>query len=297
MTAAPSSPVSPPWSVTAAMNQVRTPIGCVLMITAGTGIFMGAHWSPLVPLMLAFYLATLLAPSAARNSLIWFVMAAAWVAAVMIQPSAMEDHVYLYLAWLVAIAVGLLDRDNFMDEAGRQGRYLLAIVFATATIWKLTSGSFISGAALWTSGLLDDRMAPLLNLAGISSESLADARPQVTAVVASDGETFDISLSSYSSDISLSSYSSIALTLVALGTIALEALIAVSYAAPDTSRLAKLRAPLLVGFGFVTYAIVPVLPFALLLAVIGCTVARFERRTVLAFVAMVLVAVVRFATL
>ena len=270
------------------MNQVRTPIGCVLMITAGTGIFMGAHWSPLVPLMLAFYLATLLAPSAARNSLIWFVMAAAWVAAVMIQPSAMEDHVYLYLAWLVAIAVGLLDRNNFMDEAGRQGRYLLAIVFATATIWKLTSGSFISGAALWTSGLLDDRMAPLLNLAGISSESLTDARPQVTAVVASDGETFDISLSSYSS---------IALTLVALGTIALEALIAVSYAAPDTSRLAKLRAPLLVGFGFVTYAIVPVLPFALLLAVIGCTVARFERRTVLAFVAMVLVAVVRFATL
>ena len=288
MTAASSSPVSLPWSVAAAMKQVRTPIGCVLMITAGTGIFMGAHWSPLVPLMLAFYLATLLAPSAARNSLIWFVMAAAWVAAVMIQPSAMEDHVYLYLAWLVAIAVGLLDRDNFMDEAGRQGRYLLAIVFATATIWKLTSGSFISGAALWTSGLLDDRMAPLLNLAGISSESLADARPQVTAVVASDGETFDISLSSYSS---------IALTLVALGTIALEALIAVSYAAPDTSRLAKLRAPLLVGFGFVTYAIVPVLPFALLLAVIGCTVARFERRTVLAFVTMVLVAIVRFATL
>jgi len=41
------------------MNQVRTPIGCVLMITAGTGIFMGAHWSPLVPLMLAFYLVTL----------------------------------------------------------------------------------------------------------------------------------------------------------------------------------------------------------------------------------------------
>lgn len=288
MTAASSSPVSLPWSVAAAMKQVRTPIGCVLMITAGTGIFMGAHWSPLVPLMLAFYLATLLAPSAARNSLIWFAIAGAWVAAVMIQPSAMEDHVYLYLAWLVAIAVGLLDRDNFMDEAGRQGRYLLAIVFATATIWKLTSGSFISGAALWTSGLLDDRMAPLLNLAGISSESLTDARPQVTAVVASDGETFDISLSSYSS---------IALTLVALGTIALEALIAVSYAAPDTSRLAKLRAPLLVGFGFVTYAIVPVLPFALLLAVIGCTVARFERRTVLAFVAMVLVAVVRFATL
>ncbi len=288
MTAASSSPVSLPWSVAAAMKQVRTPIGCVLMITAGTGIFMGAHWSPLVPLMLAFYLVTLLAPSAARNSLIWFAIAGAWVAAVMIQPSAMEDHVYLYLAWLVAIAVGLLDRDNFLDEAGRQGRYLLALLFATATIWKLTSGSFISGAALWTSGLLDDRMTPLLNLAGISSESLTDARPQVTAVVASDGETFDISLSSYSS---------IALTLLALGTIALEALIAVSYAAPDTSRLAKLRAPLLVGFGFVTYAIVPVLPFALLLAVIGCTVARFERRTVLAFVAMVLVAVVRFATL
>ena len=65
----------------------------------------------------------------------------------------------------------------------------------------------------------------------------------------------------------------------------------------ERCRLAKLRAPLLVGFGFVTYAIVPVLPFALLLAVIGCTVARFERRTVLAFVTMVLVAIVRFATL
>jgi hypothetical protein len=288
MSAATAPDASASWSIATSMAQVRTPIGRVLMITAGSGLLMAAHWRPLLPLMVALYFVTLLAPSIARNSVTWFISAAVWVVAVVLQRSAMEDHVYLYIAWLVAIAVGLFDRDTFLDEAGRQGRYLLAIVFGAATIWKLISGSFISGAALWTTGLLDDRMAPLLKLAGISSESLADARPQVTAVVASDGETFDIALSSYSSA---------ALTMLALGTIALEALIAVSYAAPDTSPLAKLRAPALVGFGIVTYAVVPVLPFALLLAIIGCTTARFDRRTVLAFVAMVLVTIIRFATL
>lgn len=277
-----------PWSLERALAELRTPIGLVLMATAGVGVFMGAHWQPLVPVMLAFYFATVLVPTRMRNAAPWFVIAALWAAAVVLRRSAMEDHVYLYLAWLVAIGIGLLDRKTFMAEAGRQGRYLIAIVFGAATIWKLTSMSFLSGAALWTSGLLDDRMGPLLGLAGISAESLDAARPEVAAV----GSTPDASF-----DIGLSTYSTIAMIAVSLGTIAIEALVAVTHAVPDTNRLAKLRAPVLVTFGIVTYAIVPVLPFAVLLAVIGSTVAHGDRRTVMALTVMVIVTIVRFLTL
>ena len=283
-----ASPATSGWSIESAMQEVRTPIGRVLMATAGAGVFIGAHWQPLVLLMLPFYFATVLAPSVARRSEVWFAVAGLWSVAVVIRRSAMEDHVYLYLAWLFAIAVALLHKPNFLDEVARQGRYLLAVVFGFATFWKLISGSFINGAALWTIGLLDDRMAPMLDLAGVSQESLAAARPDVTAVVRGEAASYDIALTGYAS---------VAMVLLSIGTLAIEAAVAVTYAAPDSSWLARLRAPILVAFGIVTYAVVPVLPFALLLAIIGCTVARFDRRTVIAFAAMVVITIARFITL
>ena len=276
------------WTLEGALAELRTPVGLVLMSTAAIGLLMAAHWLALAPIMVVFYFASVLMPTLVRHSGTWFAIAAVWAVAVVVQRNAMEDHVYLYLAWLVAVAVSLLDRDSFIAESGRNGRYLIATVFGAATIWKLTSPSFLSGSAMWTFGLLDDRLHPLMNLAGISSASLAEARPQVAAAGSAEGVVFDIGLSGYSTA---------ALLAVSLGTIAIEALVAITHAVPDTNRLAKLRAPVLVTFGIVTYAIVPVLPFAVLLALIGSVIARGDRRTVVALAFMVAVTTVRFLTL
>lgn len=83
------------------------------------------------------------------------------------------------------------------------------------------------------------------------------------------------------------------ITAVALLTLPLEALIAVSHLVPDSSKLAALRLPSIVLFAVVTYSVVPVLPFAALLAVLAITAAGWRREVMWAFPVMVIVSVIR----
>ena len=270
------------------IEQLRTPAGLLLMATALIGVFMGAHWQPMIFVMLPFYALTLLAPALARRPETWILATLLWAVAVVVRRNNMEDHVYLYLAWLVAVAVSLIDYPSFLEQVRRHGRYLIAVVFGFATVWMITSLSFLNGTALWTIGLLDDRLGPLMRIMGISPESFDVARPQVERLVQGDSTEFELGLSGYSTATLLG---------LSLITILTEAMVAVAHAVPDNNRLAALRAPALVIFGIVTYAVVPVLPFALLLAMIGSTIAFFERRAVTAFAVMVLISVIRFLTL
>jgi hypothetical protein len=61
--------------------------------------------------------------------------------------------------------------------------------------------------------------------------------------------------------------------------------------------LAALRLPALVLFGVVTYSVVPVLPFAALLATLAMVVARWRREVMWVFPVMVLVTAIRAAFL
>lgn len=274
--------------VTYALACLRTQLGFTLMATAGVGVFLGAHWQPLILLMIPVYFASVLWPQMIRRPELWFVLAGLWALASIWQREHMEDHVYLYIAWLAAVGVALIDPDDALDELQRSGRRLLAIVFGAAALWKLLSASFLSGVALWVTGMLDDRMRPMLRLAGVSGESLDVARPQVVAVLDGKQASFDIGLSGYAS---------VAMVLLSLGTIGIELVIAASHAVSDDHWLSKIRGLSLIVFGIVTYAFVPVLPFALILAVIGVVVTRFDRRVAFGLGIMVAVTVVRFLTL
>jgi hypothetical protein len=282
MTVAATSPLS------SMVEQLRTPVGRVLVGTSLLGVFMGVHWFPMALVMLGFVVVTTVSPALGHHGSTWMFIAGIWTTAVVIRRSEMEDHVYLYVAWLIAISVSLLTPSRFIDEVAQHGRYLIAVVFGFATFWKLVSGSFLTGTSLWATALLDSRMRPLMQLIGISPESLDAARPDVTAVGRGDSASYAIDVSSGSS---------IGLVAVAIGTVVLEAAIAITHAVPDANRLARWRAPLVIGFGIVTYAVVPVLPFALLLALIGATIARFDRRVMIGFAVMIAVVLVRAATL
>lgn len=271
-----------------AIEQLRTPVGFTVMATAGIGVTLAAHWPPLLIVMVPFYVISLLVPEFARKSVVWFAVTAIWIGTVIVFRSEMEDHVYLWVAWSLAIAIGLLDLRTFVHEVARHGRLLIGAVFAFATVWKLTSGSFLSGAALWTLGLNDSRLGPLFRFAGVSQDDFDRARAPVDQVAAGQLDSFDIALSSYSST---------ALVLLAFGTIVIEALVAVTHLAPNDNWLARLRLPMLVLFGLVTYSIVPVLAFAALLSVISLTIADFNRRAVVALAVMMVIAAIRFATL
>jgi len=269
-------------------DRLQTSTGRVVLGTSAVGVLMGAHWAPMAGIMVIFFLVTLFVPTIARQGTTWMFIAGIWAIAVVIRRNLMEDHVYLYVAWLVAVGVSLLTPTRFIDEAGRHARHLIAIVFGFATFWKLISGSFVSGAALWTSALLDDRMRPVMRMIGISGESFDQARPDVIAVARGDQASFPLDLSSFSS---------FALIVVAVGTVLLEGAVAVTHAAPEGSRLASIRSWTLIVFGVITYAIVPVLPFVLLLALLSGAIVDFERRTMIGFGVLIAITVLRVLTL
>lgn len=260
-----------------------------LIATAFTGLAMAtSHYLPLALIMLPLLALTMWVRHIAGHPAIWAIAATAWAVASVVRRQDMEDHVYAYLAWLVAVAVALVDPRQFEELVAQQGRRIIAAVFGFATFWKVASGEFVTGAALWTLGLYDSRLTPLMRLVGISGRDHDAARPEVLQVATGELASFDIELSSYSN---------LALVAVSLGTLVLEATIALSHAVADSRALARLRIPALLIFGLVTYSVVPVLTFALILAVMGAAAARFDRRAVTAMFAMVVIAILRFATL
>jgi hypothetical protein len=84
---------------------------------------------------------------------------------------------------------------------------------------------------------------------------------------------------------------------VAVLTLLLEVSVAASHLAPNGSLLAKLRLPSIVVFGLMTYAVVPVLPFAALLATLAMVTARWRTQVMWVFPVMVLSSIVRLVTL
>jgi hypothetical protein len=273
--------------ISQALTRLRSPVGAVLFATALVGVIMSVHWNPLLIATVPLTLATL-APQLVDRPQLWFGAGSVWATVVVVRRHDMEDHVYLYVAWLLAVAVSLMDRESFVDAAAQQGRRLITIVFGLAVFWKLLLGDFITGTALWTFGAVDHRFAPLMRIVGISAEATEQSSAAVEQLAAGHLDTLPIEVSTYTS---------FALVAVSVGVLALEALISVSHFAADRSRLARLRVPALGLFGLVTYGMVPVLSFAMLLALMGSVVARFERRSVAILALMVTVAVVRFVAL
>jgi len=264
--------------------RLRSPVPAVLFATALVGVIMSEHWSPLLFATVPLTLVTLLRPELVDLPQAWFGACAAWAVVAVVRRSDMEDHVFLYVAWLLAVAISLLDRESFTETAALQGRRLIGVVFGLAVFWKLFFGDFVTGVALWTYGALDDRFAPLMRLVGISPEETQRSFESVEHLAVGHLETLPIEVSTYTS---------LALVLVAVGALLLEALVAVAYSAPDGGRLERLRVPALGLFGVITYGLVPVLSFATLLALMGSVVARFERRRVVVLVLMVVAASVR----
>jgi hypothetical protein len=87
------------------------------------------------------------------------------------------------------------------------------------------------------------------------------------------------------------------IVVLAILTLLIEATVAVSHLAGDHRRVAALRLPSLVAFAVLTYAVVPVLLFAALLAVLAMATAQWRADVLWVFPVFVLVPLVRTLTL
>lgn len=269
------------------LDGLREPRFGIAVLTGVVSLLMAAHWTPMMFPGLLLLVGSVVAPSYVVRPMVWWVFAALWFAAVVVEQNRMEDHVYLFTVWLVALAVSLsAEGDRFLDHAAWHARVLVGVTFSVAVLWKLVFNQFWNGMALWTFIVTDDRFAPLARGLGISSGTRDDGRQAIEEVLAGTAESYDPP-----SDLLLR------VAVIAVLTLLLEATVAVSFLAPDGSLAATLRAPSIVTFGLVTYALVPVLGFAALLATLTTVTYRWRRSVAWVFPVMVAAALVRVVTL
>lgn len=270
--------------------RIREPRFGMVVFSTVLSLLMAAHWPPMaLPGLVVLGLAVF-RPRIAVLPIVWWVMAGLWMTAVVLVQHRMEDHVPLFAVWLVALAISLAadGEETFIDRAARHARVLIGVTFTAAVCWKLYFGDYVTGTTLWMFMLVDRRFDPLAMAVGLSDADMERDREALSSLM--EGAVGTVALDAPTSVIWR-------ITAAAVFTLVLEAVIAASHLAPDSSRLAVLRLPSVVLFGAMTYSVVPVVPFAALLAMLTIIVARWKRGAMWVFPVLVLISVVRLALL
>lgn len=192
---------------------------------------------------------------------VWLISGGLCLAVAATDWAVFEDHVFFGGYQLVAIGIALT-RHDFRASINLQLRWLTGALFAVAVVWKLTSSSYMSGNLFRTVLLFDNRFDPITRLVGgASSDALANDRELLLAIGRGD-----VVQSQGLETASALSFVSAPLT---VWTIAIELLIAIAFLAPDHWSVSRLRHPALLTFCLTTYAMVPVLGFAVMLSAVG----------------------------
>ncbi|MFW6034580.1 MAG: hypothetical protein ACOC9R_05525 [bacterium] len=271
------------------VTRLREPRFGVVFVSAVVAFLMGTHWTPMGAPGAAVIALAVLRPQLAVRPAVWWAMAGVWSAAAVLVHDQMEDHVYLFTAWLVALALSLArDDDSFLVHAAWQARILIGVTFTAAVAWKLYFGEFVTGTTLWLFMLVDSRFEPLATVVGLSDTAIEQDRAGLTELLT--GTTGTVTLEAPDSV-------TWRITALAVLTLVLEAVVAASHLMPDSSRLAALRLPSVVVFALVTYSVVPVLLFAAPLALLAMTAARWRREVLWVFPVLVFVIVLRLVLL
>lgn len=272
------------------LARIREPRFGIVLFSAVLSLLMAAHWPPMALPGLVVLGTAIFRPQIVVLPVVWWVMAGLWLTVVVLVQDRMEDHVPLFTVWLVALAISLADDadDAFVQRAAWHARVLVGVTFTAAVSWKLYFGDFVNGTTLWMFMIVDDRFNPLAMMVGLSDADLERDHNGLSSLL--QGTLGTVTLDAPPTVIWR-------ITAAAVFTLLVEAVIAVSHLAPDTSRLAALRLPSVVLFGVMTYAVVPVVPFAALLAVLTMIVARWRREVMWVFPVLVLVSVARLALL
>lgn len=226
------------------------------------------------------YAVVIVSPRLYRHPLTWFALAAVHLVPLLGRWEGVDNHEWLIGYWVLAIGLAFLARDPAAVLA-RQGSLLVALVFGFAVVWKVISGQYLDGDFFTHALLADPRFEPVTTTVLRLPDDAYAANQAALARMATDAEPVTLASSG--------AVRPAALAMTWWGLV-LEALLAVAYLVRHP-RAVRLRLPLLALFVVSTYAVVPVVTFGLVLALMtyaGLTTDR-QRRACLALIAFLVV--------
>lgn len=237
---------------------------------------LGSGW--LRPSLLALAVAGLVLPRVLHQPALWLALAglAGW--RVIAGWPLADNHAYLLAYWCLAIALARLSPDP-RSALAWNGRALVGLAFAFATLWKLLSPDYLDGRFFRVTLVEDQRLERFATaLGGIDRDTLLARREFVAQHV--DGPALAVTAPPEPPGLR-----NLALAATWL-TLALEAAVAAAFLAL-LGRRAWLRHALLLVFCTTTYAIAPVVGFGWLLLAMGAAQCEpAARRLRLAYVAV-----------
>ena len=235
------------------------------------------------PFILSLAVIGLLLPGQLRQPVVWLLLACLTGLRVVLDWPMPDNHAYLLCYWCLAVFIGLASQDS--EEAlVLNGRLLIGLAFAFATLWKLgLSPDYMDGRFLRITMLTDQRFEGFTQLAGgLSAEMFMELRDFVKQHV--DGRLFGtITAPTQPLRFVWTAY------FATWWTVLIEGLVAVAFLWPSSGRFAQCRHVFLLIFCITIYAVATVAGFAWLLLAMGVAQCNAERwKTRLAYLVVFL---------
>jgi hypothetical protein len=196
-------------------------------------------------------------PKLRRIPVFWFALSALYGGWFLAEYHRADDHLALAAYWYLAIALSLLT--NAKEAVLRaNARLLIGATFLLAFAWKLRSPDFISGAFFEFELLTDPRFAPIAHWVGGLGTAELEANLRLMSAAPSTVQL-----------LSSPQIQSIASGLT-IGALLLEPLVALSWLLP-MKWMRVGRHVSLIAFCFLTYFVVPVVGFGVILLAMAIT--------------------------
>lgn len=233
--------------------------------------------------MLGCFAGSLVHPDLVRRSWWWLSIAGILGVRILMAWEGVDNHVVLTAYWALAVGLALLSHHP-VEAMARSGRWLVGLVFLFATGWKIAVPEFRSGEFFQFTLLADDRFRALATwVAGLPGDVYEANLRAISSIGVLDEAPAALPLSSTDRLVTVA-------VVLTIGTIVVEAAVALVYLAPLAEDRRWWRAATLLAFCGFTYVIVPVGGFGLVLAVM--TIAdpslsrAWRRRLAVLFVAI-----------
>lgn len=221
------------------------------LMTMGLVVVNTDHDPLLFVPSLTGFVAALARPSVLRRWWWWIGIAALIGLRTLMAWEGVDNHVVLTAYW--AFALGLACTSNEpIEVAAAAGRWLVGLVFAFATYWKVSVPDFRSADFFSFTLLADDRFRHLATWVGGLPDAVHEANLRAIASIGTlDGAPATVQLASTGRIATVAA-------LLTIGTILVEAAVAGIYLCPVPAPRRWWRAATLVAFCVFTYVIVPV---------------------------------------
>lgn len=224
-------------------------------------LFVDNHWHTRVPVALLAVAALVHRPLCARP-LLWYLAGAFVLAGVWVDWAMADNHQYLIGYWCLALSLAVAAGEP-ERTAARAARWLIALCFSFAVLWKLLSPDFVDGSFFHHALLVDRRFHGVAALvAGVTPEQAELNRAAVEALGGAPSSLQAVRLADTPATWALA-------RVLTVWTVAIELAIALAFLLPRPRRLTHVRDVLLMTFVGTTYAVAPVVGFGWMLLLMG----------------------------